>query len=82
MKNVVILKCISQSYQVYLVTGGINGGTTTEILNHGASAWVYSGALPSASNWMAGATLNNKLIVIGRRWWKLYLAGKIIFLRW
>ena len=56
-------------YQVYLVTGGESGGPlldSTELLTEGASAWVFSGVLPSATRSFCAATLNNRLFVTGR----------------
>ena len=55
--------------QVYLVTGGEhNGGlASTEILTHGASAWVTvaTGALPSARRAVRAATLDNRVLLTG-----------------
>ena len=57
---------------MYLVTGGDHKGQTdrwidsTELLTEGASAWVFSGVLPSARVGLKAATVNNKLIVTGR----------------
>ena len=57
-------------YQVYLVTGGEHNGllTSTEILTHGASAWVTvaTGALPSARRAMKAATLDNRVLLTGK----------------
>ena len=54
-------------FQVYLVTGGLhqNDLDSTELLTEGASAWVFSGVLPSARYGVKAATLDNKLIVTG-----------------
>ena len=55
-----------------MVTGGDHKGQTdrwidsTELLTLGASAWVFSGVLPSARVGLKAATLDNKLIVTGR----------------
>ena len=55
--------------QVYLVTGGEhNGGlASTEILTHGASAWVTvdTGALPSSRRAVRAATLDNRVLLTG-----------------
>ena len=53
--------------QVYLVAGGYHIGEldSTELLTEGASAWVFSGVLPSVRRGLRAATLDNKLIVIG-----------------
>ena len=50
-----------------MVTGGYNSGrlASTELLHQDASKWVYAGELPSARNGVKGATLGNKLIMIG-----------------
>ena len=52
-----------------MVTGGDHQGAkldSTELLTKGASAWVYSGVLPSATAGLRAATLDNRLIVTGR----------------
>ena len=52
-----------------MVTGGEhNGGlASTEILTHGASAWVTvdTGALPSARRAVRAATLDNRVLLTG-----------------
>ena len=50
------------------MTGGNHQGKldSTELLTEGASAWVYSGVLPSARYGLRAATLDNRLIVTGR----------------
>ena len=57
--------------QVYLVTGGEhNGGlASTELLTHGASAWVTvdTGALPSSRRAVRAATLDNRVLLTGGR---------------
>ena len=45
---------------------GMGNLDSTELLTEGASAWVYSGVLPSARADLRAATLDNKLIVTGR----------------
>ena len=53
--------------QTYLVTGGYHGGNlaSTELLHQDASQWVYAGELPSGRKDLRGATLGDKLIMIG-----------------
>ena len=50
-----------------MVAGGYHIGEldSTELLTEGASAWVFSGVLPSVRRGLRAATLVNKLIVIG-----------------
>ena len=51
------------------MTGGEHQGAdldSTELLTEGASAWVFSGVLPSARHGLRAATLDNRLIVTGR----------------
>ena len=38
---------------------------TTEVLSAGASAWVYTAPLPSARDTLAGASINNRVIISG-----------------
>ena len=38
---------------------------TTELLTAGASAWVYTAPLPSARDTLAGASINNRVIISG-----------------
>ena len=38
---------------------------TTEVLTIGASAWVYTAPLPSARDTLAGASINNMVIISG-----------------
>ena len=58
--------------QVLLVTGGLNWRVnsgrldSTELLLPSANSWSYSGALPSPRYSLEGATLDNKVVVIGR----------------
>ena len=49
------------------MAGGYHIGEldSTELLTEGASAWVFSGVLPSVRRGLRAATLVNKLIVIG-----------------
>ena len=58
-----------------MVTGGctalnsddecIAATDTTELLTAGASAWVYTAPLPSARERLAGASINNRVIISG-----------------
>ena len=43
----------------------INYTDTTELLSAGASAWVYTAPLPSARYYLAGASINNRVIISG-----------------
>ena len=43
----------------------INYTDTTELLSAGASAWVYTAPLPSARETLAGASINNRVIISG-----------------
>ena len=59
-------------FQTLLVAGGHSGGdylSTTEILvgtpSGWASEWVYTGALPSAREILAGINMNNKIYMTG-----------------
>ena len=38
---------------------------STELLVHGANSWTSSGSLPTPRYQIAGATLNNKIIITG-----------------
>ena len=58
--------------QVYLVAGGHKGGSifdSTELLTEGASAWVFSGVLPTPTRHFSAATLDNKLFATGMSIW-------------
>ena len=59
-----------------LVTGGcsaldnrndecITYRDTTEVLTTGAEAWVFTAPLPSARETLAGASINNRVIISG-----------------
>ena len=69
VKSLIIYIILLVFSQVYLVTGGDHQGAkldSTELLTKGASAWVYSGVLPSAGVGLRASTLDNRLIVTGR----------------
>ena len=54
-------------YQVYLVTGGYNGGTevdSTEVLLLDGE-WTEVGLLPLAMTGLKGVSLNNNIIMAG-----------------
>ena len=65
----------NNNVQVLLVTGGrdyngdiFTGGSnldSTELLLPSATSWIYTAALPSPGDGLRGATLNNKVLVIG-----------------
>ena len=60
--------------QVYLVAGGHGQSDniifdSTELLTEGASAWVFSGVLPTPTRHFSAATLDNKLFATGRSIW-------------
>ena len=38
---------------------------TTEVLTTGAEAWVFTAPLPSARETLAGASINNRVIISG-----------------
>ena len=51
-----------------LVTGGWNGGrrlSSTELLEETASAWVFTGELPSPLDDLRGANIENKVFMTG-----------------
>ena len=51
-----------------LVTGGHTGGghlSSTELLVETASAWVFTGELPSPREGLRGANIDNKILVTG-----------------
>ena len=55
-------------FQTFLVSGGWDGGNpldSTELLVETASAWVYSGQLPSARRGLRGANIDNKVLMTG-----------------
>ena len=51
-----------------LVTGGHDGSarlSSTELLVETASAWVFTGELPSPLEGLRGANIDNKILVTG-----------------
>ena len=55
-------------FQTYLVAGGYSRGdylSSTELLVETASAWVYTGELPSPRNGLRGANIDNKVLMTG-----------------
>ena len=57
---------LSYVLQTYLVAGGGgDAGATTELLVETASAWVYTGELPSARYGLRGANIDNKVLMTG-----------------
>ena len=53
--------------QTMLVTGGFGSDylSSTELLVGTASAWVFTGELPSPRSDLRGATINNRILTIG-----------------
>ena len=53
--------------QVYIVTGGFRGASTTEtLLKDGGTAWQYAAELPSARHGVRGLGLDNgRFMVVG-----------------
>ena len=55
-------------FQTFLVSGGYDGSdslSSTELLVETASAWVYSGSLPSPRYGLRGANIDNKIFMTG-----------------
>ena len=55
-------------FQTYLVSGGYHLGyelSSTELLIGTASAWVYTGELPSPRYGLRGANIDNRVIMTG-----------------
>ena len=62
-------------FQVYLVTGGLMPYApdpwysietdSTELLVQGAAQWTQAAALPTPRQGLAGATINNNIVVTG-----------------
>ena len=55
-------------FQTYLVSGGYNGSdylSSTELLVETASAWVYTGSLPSPRAVLRGANIDNRVLMTG-----------------
>ena len=55
-------------FQMYLVSGGLYGGSlsSTELLMESASAWVLTGELPSPRSDLRGANIDNKILMTGK----------------
>ena len=54
------------NFQTFTVVGGFNAPiSTTELLVETASAWVYSGSLPSPRKGLRGANIDNKVLMTG-----------------
>ena len=54
--------------QTYLVTGGWDDGDkfqSTELLTESASAWVFSGQLPTPRTGLQGANIDNRILMTG-----------------
>ena len=55
-------------FQTYLVSGGYTGSaslSSTELLVETASAWVYTGELPTPRSGLCGANIDNKVLMTG-----------------
>ena len=55
-------------FQPYLVAGGWTGSarlSSTELLEETASAWVYTGELPSPRYGLRGANIDNRILMTG-----------------
>ena len=57
-------------FQTYLVSGGTTGNarselSSTELLVGTASAWVYTGELPSPRYGIRGTNINSKVVMTG-----------------
>ena len=64
-------------FQTYLVSGGYTGSaslSSTELLVETASAWVYTGELPTPRSGLCGANIDNKVLMTGNWWetWELW----------
>jgi len=61
----------NEGSQTFLVTGGITGSpnydflSSTELLVGTASAWVWTGELPSPRSGLRGANIENKVVMTG-----------------
>ena len=64
--NIYKVLCIAL-LQVYIVTGGFRGASTTEtLLKDGGTAWQYAAELPSARHGVRGLGLDNgRFMVVG-----------------
>ena len=57
-------------YQTYLVTGGWDGHdelSSTELLVETATAWVFSGELPSPRAGLRGANIDGTILMTGNK---------------
>ena len=55
--------------QTFLVTGGKGSGgalSSTEILEEGSTAWVFTGELPMATYVLSGAYIDGRIIMTGK----------------
>ena len=55
-------------FQTFLVSGGYTGSawiSSTELLIGSASAWVYTGELPTPRSGLCGANIDNKVLMTG-----------------
>ena len=60
-------------FQTFLVTGGYTGNgpdgtgflSSTELLLENASAWVFTGELPSPREGLFGANIDNRVLMTG-----------------
>ena len=56
-------------FQTYLVSGGITSNydflSSTELLLETASAWTFTGELPSPRRGLRGANIDNKVLMTG-----------------
>ena len=57
-------------FQTYLVSGGLDDGynelSSTELLVETASAWVFTGELPSSRYGLRGANIDMRVLMTGR----------------
>ena len=56
------------TFQTMLVTGGYDGSaplSSTELMVGTASAWVFTGELPSPRDGLRGATIDNMVLMTG-----------------
>ena len=54
--------------QTYLVTGGFDGNdrlSSTELLTETATAWTFSGQLPTPRDALHGANIDGKILMTG-----------------
>ena len=57
--------------QTYLVTGGINVNgdylSTTELLTETATAWAFSGQIPTPRIGLRGANIDGRILMTGNK---------------